>query len=374
MGRHISDWDLATSATPAEVALLFPKTFMTGEKYGTVTVLTSEDPVEVTTFRTEGAYSDGRRPESVEFVTSLEEDLSRRDFTINSMAASPAGEVIDPFGGAADIENRTIRCVGDPESRFSEDALRMFRAFRFRAQLGFSIEPETLSAIYANASKAGLISAERVRVELEKTLMSDMPETAAEMIKAGLLSRYLAEDAEAPRGLEEIAGLPAEPVLRWCAFCFALLDTGAISSAAEFLREMRLDSKTASACSRALSIPVFPETRQEIKRLLAGYGVNAVRCAAAAATATATATAAASRNADKGDNGGGAGLSALSMTDEIIASGECFSLSCLAVTGSDLIALGHQPGREIGKTLDMLLSHVLEHPEDNVREVLLKKL
>jgi len=353
IGRHISDWDVASSATPEEVARLFPKTFMTGVKYGTVTVLTPGSSVEVTTFRTDGEYNDGRRPDSVEFVTNLREDLSRRDFTINAMAASSAGELIDPFEGLADIRNRIIRCVGDPDLRFSEDALRMFRAFRFSAQLGFSIEPETLRAIQANADRAGLISAERIRVELEKTLMSDKPEMTSEIITAGLLNRYLSLQAVVLAGIERIALLPSEPLLRWYAFCKLLLSAGLITSPTEFLRELRLDGKTISACTTAQTITDFPDGRLEIKKLLAKHGADAVRCAAAAHDTTEPSP-------------------CVVKTDEIIGSGECFSLRNLAIAGSDLIAAGHLPGPGLGATLQMLLDHVVERPEDNTREILLE--
>ena len=352
MGRPVNDWDVATSATPVDVARLFPKTFLTGEKFGTVTVLTPEDQVEVTTFRTEGAYRDGRRPENVEFVSNLDEDLSRRDFTINAMAVSPKGELVDPFGGIGDIESRVVRCVGGPNTRFGEDSLRMFRAFRFSAQLGFGIERETLQAIYANADRAKLISAERVRVELEKALMSHRPEMAGEMVKIGLLSRYLDKIGKNPGKLKRIALLPVEPAIRWCAFCAVLLEEGFIASAAEFLWEMRLDGKTTRTCSHALSITVFPKDNIGIKILFALYGVDVVRCAAGAHDTL-------------------AGGSALKRAGELIASGECFSLNRLAVSGSDLIAIGHPPGRELGISLERLLSHVIENPGDNARDVLL---
>ena len=353
MGRPVNDWDVATAATPVDIARLFPKTFLTGEKFGTVTVLTPEDQVEVTTFRTEGAYYDGRRPAHVEFVSSLEEDLSRRDFTINAMAMSSDGELVDPFGGIKDIENRVIRCVGGPNTRFSEDSLRMFRAFRFSAQLGFDIEQETLLAIYANANRAKLISTERIRVELEKTLMSHKPEIAGEMVKIGLMSRYVASVGRNPADLERIAKLPMESAIRWCAFCAILARERLIGSAAEFLRDVRLDGKTIRTCLRALSITDFPDDSIGIKALCAKCGVDSVRCAAAASEAI---------------NGG----SALQRVGEIIASGECFSLNKLAVTGSDLIAAGHPPGRELGLSLEKLLAHVIERPEDNVREALLE--
>jgi len=353
MGRAVRDWDVATSATPVEVARLFPKTFLTGEKFGTVTVLTRNDQVEITTFRTEGAYKDGRRPEHVEFVPSLEEDLSRRDFTINAMAVSPDGGLVDPHGGFKDIENRIIRCVGGPNTRFREDSLRMFRAFRFSAQLGFEIEQDTLRAIYANADRAKLISTERVRVELEKTLMSHRPEMAGEMVKIGLLCRYVTKTSKNPDNLEKIAKLPMEQMLRWCAFCAALLEERFISSAMEFLREMRLDGRTIRTCSQALSINELPEDSVGIKALFAKYGVDAVRCAAAAR--------------DTLSDG-----AALQRAGRVIASGECFSLNKLAVTGSDLIAIGHPPGRELGQALEKLLAHVIGRPEDNTREALLE--
>jgi len=380
MGRSVRDWDIAASATPEEIARVFPKTFLTGEKYGTVTVLTAGDAVEVTTFRADGEYHDGRRPESVEFVGSLDQDLSRRDFTVNAMAVSQTGQMIDPFGGLADIEGHVIRCVGEPDLRFGEDALRMFRAYRFSAQLGFVIEPETMRAICGNAERAKAVSAERVRVEVEKTLMSQEPEAVGQMIEAGLLDRYLtARQGDAKQGdgssacqaeesppclalpscldLRRLALLPEEPVFRWCALCALLLEAHYITSASEFLRGLRLDAKTVKICSSALSIPGFPEDRTEIKRLLSKHGEEAVRCAAAVVV-----------QEDKQ----GTSCPVSSRVEEIIESGECFTLSKLTITGSDLIAHGYSPGQELGTTLSKLLGHVIEHPEDNTREILLK--
>jgi len=349
IGRHVHDWDIATSASPGDVSRLFTKAFKTGEKFGTVTVLTPEGKVEVTTFRTEGSYLDGRRPESVEFVSCLDEDLSRRDFTMNAMAVSIDEVLTDPFGGLEDIKNRVIRCVGDPEKRFGEDALRMFRAYRFSAELGFLIERETQHAIYANADKARFISAERIHVELEKTLLSQRPEVAGEMIGAGLLGSFVTSCRVA---LEKLTELPAEPMLRWCAFCAILQGAGGIASASAFLRGLKLDRATVKSCADALTIPDFPASRTGIKRLIATHGVNAIRCAAAANEAL-------------------SGVPALARVDEVIGSGECCSLKDMAVSGGDLIYIGHPPGKELGKTLDKLLEHVIEFPGDNDREVLL---
>ncbi len=175
LGRRPNDWDVASSARPEEVLALFPRCVPTGLRHGTVTVLSRGGAVEVTSFRAEGAYSDHRRPDSVAFGCSLEEDLARRDLTVNAMAMDAAGNVTDPFGGRADLERRLLRCVGAPERRFSEDALRMLRTVRFSAQLGFGVEAETLRAVRELAPLAASLSAERVRDELIKTLRSPRP-------------------------------------------------------------------------------------------------------------------------------------------------------------------------------------------------------
>jgi hypothetical protein len=210
---------------------------------------------------------------------------------MNAIAVSISGELVDPFGGVEDIGNRVIRCVGSPDDRFAEDALRMFRAYRFSAELGFDIEPETIASIGRNAVKAALISAERVRVELEKTLLSPRPEISGDMIKTGLLASYISEAGECPGGLAKLAALPVEAAPRWCAFCSLLIDGGSICSAGEFLRGMRLDSNTVKICNSALSVDgsLIEEVihdRIAVKRLLAKHGAAAVRCAAAACRPT----------------------------------------------------------------------------------------
>jgi len=366
MGRPVHDWDIATSAAPVEVARLFPKTVMTGERFGTVIVILRESAVELTTFRTEGEYQDGRHPDNVEFASNINEDLSRRDFTINAMAESLEGELIDPFGGIEDIRGGIIRCVGGPNTRFSEDALRMFRALRFGAEFGFEIEPDTLHAIYANAPAAARISAERIRVEIEKTLLSPRPEIAGEMIKIGLFDRYISVFGKNPGGLEKIAKLPGEPTLRWCAFCAVLLDKRYINTAAEFLHAMRLDKKTIKTFLHALDIDAFPGDRTEVKRLLSKNDPGVVRCAAAISDILDEEPAWENTDSDVPGE-----VSALDNTDNIIASGECTTLGGLAITGRDLLADGHPPGRELGKTLNKLLDNVIENPENNDRETLL---
>lgn len=217
LGRAPGDWDVTTSALPETVMTLFQKVVPTGVKHGTVTVLLGEMSLEVTTFRREGDYADGRRPAAVRFDAGLTEDLGRRDFTVNAMALGRDGTVIDPFGGRPDLERKLIRCVGEADRRFREDALRMFRAVRFAAQLGFTIEGETLSAIRRNADRAELLSAERVRAEVEKTLLGGRPELAALPVELGMLARFGAEAVRLDlRSLRTAAPTPAS---RWSAFC-----------------------------------------------------------------------------------------------------------------------------------------------------------
>ncbi len=219
LGRTPGDYDVCTSARPEQVTALFARTVPTGIKHGTVTVLTEDGPVEVTTFRREGGYADGRHPDGVAFDVGLTEDLARRDFTVNAMALGEEGEVIDPFGGQADLEEGLIRCVGDPDRRFGEDALRMLRAVRFAAQLGFAIHPETEEAIRRNAPRVALVSGERIKVEMEKTLLSPRPERAGDLLRWGLLA-HLWPERNCP-DLTGLKDLPPLPIPRWRGFCTA---------------------------------------------------------------------------------------------------------------------------------------------------------
>ena len=217
LGRTPSDYDVTTAARPEQVMALFDRTVPTGVKHGTVTVLTEDGPVEVTTFRREGGYADGRHPDGVSFDAGLAEDLARRDFTINAMAMDGAGDVTDLWGGRADLAAGIVRCVGEADARFAEDALRMLRAVRFAAQLGFRLEEATEAALIRNAPRAALVSAERIRVEVEKTLLSPRPERVGDMVRWGLLS-HLWPERQVP-DLSGLGELPAEPAARWPAFC-----------------------------------------------------------------------------------------------------------------------------------------------------------
>lgn len=348
------DWDICTSALPEEIMELFPESRPTGLKHGTVTVVLGNKSAEVTTFRTEGDYRDHRRPDSVTFVSDLISDLGRRDFTMNAIALSPDGMISDPFGGIGDIANRTIKCVGDPNVRFGEDALRMFRALRFSARLGFNIEYGTLSAIENKACLVSELAPERVRDELEKILLTALPETVSAVISFGLLGRYIPETGLKMPNFSAISGLQKKALPRWAAFSIMLQKFGFISSVEDFLLSLRLDGRTVRCCeaaSQMLDCPA-PEDKLSWKRYLNKYGVDAVSCAAI------TYDAINGTNCEKD-------------LKAVLKSGECFSVKHLAVTGDDLLSLGLR-GPELGEMLSFLLDYVMEYPGNNRREILLE--
>ena len=193
LGRVPDDWDITTSATPFETKALFERTFDTGIEHGTITVLLGKDAFEVTTYRVDGKYEDSRHPKEVTFTRSLQEDLLRRDFTINAMAYNETEGLVDVFGGIEDLNAKIIRCVGNAKARFGEDALRILRAVRFAAQLGFEIEEETRKGIMELAPTLANISAERIQVELIKMLVSPNPAMLRTAYELGITKIILPE-------------------------------------------------------------------------------------------------------------------------------------------------------------------------------------
>ncbi|MCI5754504.1 MAG: hypothetical protein MR033_07820 [Clostridiales bacterium] len=353
LGIRPADWDVCTNALPEEIMEIFPNCRDTGSRCGTVTVYEHGHAVEVTTFRTETGYSDHRRPDSVVFTADLTGDLQRRDFTINAIALPLAGIVVDPYDGRADLERGVIRCVGDPMLRMGEDALRLFRAFRFAARFGFAIEPDTLEAIRARAYLCPMIAPERIRTELEKTLLTAQPETVQDMIDAGLLDHLLDRRGDCVRQLRRIALLPKHRQRRWAALCCVLEENRLIGSAEQLMRALRMDAATTRAVSLASSVcrMSLPKSRYEWKRLLSVQGVESALCCAAAADTL-------------------FGGCHTKLLRSVLKSGECFSLKRLAVTGDDLLQAGFR-GPAVGTELSMLLEHVLREPSSNERETLL---
>ena len=334
--RRPNDWDVATAAAPEAVTELFERTVPTGIRHGTVTVLYGGSACEVTTYRVEGAYSDHRRPDSVRFTSRLEEDLSRRDFTINAMAMDASLTLTDPFGGREDLSRRLIRCVGDARERFTEDALRMLRAVRFAAQLDFALDSAALEAIAGCAPLCSALSPERVAAELRAVLASRDPDMVWLMADLGLLNAWLT-----PREGERthLGALPR--CARLAHFCSDLSRCGSITSTDTFLRSLRMDTRSVKTCSAAAEI--IASGSRDYKRLLRDYGEDAVLAAYPKSR----------------------------RLRAVLRSGECWSLASLAITGGELAALGYA-GRELGEELRRLLEHVIDCPEDNRPEILCK--
>lgn len=334
--RRPNDWDVATAAAPEAVTELFERTVPTGIRHGTVTVLYGGSACEVTTYRVEGAYSDHRRPDSVRFTSRLEEDLSRRDFTINAMAMDASLAITDPFGGREDLSRRLIRCVGDARERFTEDALRMLRAVRFAAQLDFALDSAALEAIAGCAPLCSALSPERVAAELRAVLASRDPDMVWLMADLGLLDAWLT-----PREGERthLGALPR--CARLAHFCNDLSRCGSITSTDTFLRSLRMDTRSVKICSAAAEI--LASGSRDYKRLLRDYGEDAVLAAYPKSR----------------------------RLRAVLRSGECWSLASLAITGGELAALGYA-GRELGEELRRLLEHVIDCPEDNRPEILCK--
>lgn len=372
LDRKPGDWDITTSARPQEVKELFRRTIDTGIQHGTVTVMMDRTGYEVTTYRIDGEYEDGRHPKQVEFTSSLIEDLKRRDFTINAMAYSHETGIVDEFGGVEDLNAKTIRCVGDPMERFTEDALRILRAIRFSAQLDFTIEEQTWNAIRVIAPNIAKVSKERIQVELTKLLLSDHPEKIREVYETGI-SPYISENFDSLNWkMAEIpTTLPKEKYVRWAGFlrCANAYDVNgtlmpqpipsvtevpeSASRAVKILRDLKLDNDTIGRVKTLVSWSgvELPETPEAVRRAMSRM------------------------EAEVWD-----ALMELNeysekihvLTEEIRTAGDCLDLKHLAVKGQDLIKAGVQPGKALGVTLNQMLDDVLSHPDHNEKEYLLE--
>ena len=334
LDRIPGDYDVTTSALPEQVMELFEHTIPTGVKHGTVTVIVEGEAVEVTTLRGETGYSDGRHPDGVRFGVSLEEDLARRDFTVNAMAIRPDGLLADPFRGWNDLRARLIRCVGEPHRRFEEDALRMLRGVRFGAQLGFQIEKNTYKAMRDCACKVKNLAAERARVEVEKTLLSPRPERLGEMFELGLLAPWYTGETPELTGL---GGVACDRLARWAVLCARLGD-------GEFPARLKADGRLRRACAGGLELyrSGLPEGDREWRHALANYDAESCRAAAAISGRPGT----------------------VKQLEQVLAGSPCVRVADLALSGGELMKLGYT-GADIGRVQRQLLERVLDEPACN---------
>ena len=402
LGRLPSDWDITTSATPYETKELFPRTFDTGIKHGTVTVLFDKEGFEVTTYRIDGDYEDSRHPKEVTFTSSLEEDLKRRDFTINAMAYNSKSGLIDIFGGMEDIEKGIIRCVGNAEERFTEDALRMLRAVRFSAQLGYRIEEATASAIRRLAPNLRHSSAERIQAELVKLVTSAHPDYLRTAYETGITKQVLPEfdlcmetEQNNPHHcysvgehiLHSMQEIEADKVLRLGMLFHDIakpqtltVDEEGITHnkkhpqvgakmTREILRRLKFDNDTIDKVVKIVryhdeEVGLSPAgVRRAVNRM--GEDIFPMLFAVRRADISAQSDYLREEKLQK--------LTYLQeLYDGILRRQECLSLKDLAVTGRDLITLGIPAGPQIGELLQELLILVLEEPERNNREELLR--
>ena len=347
LGREPEDWDIATSATPMEVKALFKRTYDTGIEHGTVTVRESGQSFEVTTFRADGSYEDFRHPKEVFFTKDIYEDLKRRDFTMNALAYHPKTGFIDPSGGVEDIKAGVIRGVGAPAERFREDALRMLRAVRFSAQLGFCVEGETLTAVYENAPLLRYISAERVREELQKAICGRHLDALALLWETGLLRQVSPElsyklSGEGQSLISKLKSMRKDPMLRWAAV-LSYLDEP--EKAMQDLKFSNKHLKTVSLLCRERSLSLSPDG-YSIKKEVFRIGLEEFRLLLEF----------------RKEEGLAAVAEAL---DGILERGECIFMRDMKINGDELIKLGVQKGADVGRMLNVLLDAVHRTPELN---------
>lgn len=404
LDRVPGDWDITTSALPEQVKELFHRTVDTGIQHGTVTVMMGKEGFEVTTYRVDGEYHDGRHPDAVTFTRSLEEDLKRRDFTINAMAYHPEHGLVDLFGGMEDINRKIIRCVGDPVERFTEDALRMLRAVRFSAQLGFTVEENTKAALARMSGNLEHVSAERIQTELVKLLVSDHPEKIQDAYELGITKVILPEfDAmmettqETPHHcynvgehtIHALMNIPADKVLR---LTMLFHDTGKPArktvdpdGTAHFkghayvseeltksiMHRLKFDNDTLRKVSKLVLYhdDRMPATMKHVRRAMNRISAELFPYYMKVRMADTLAQSDYQRD-KKLENL--AGIE--ECYQEILEKKQCVSLKELKVNGQDLIAAGIEKGPKIGQTLQTLLQEVIEEPEKNTREYLLARI
>lgn len=359
LGEIPNDWDVTTSALPEEVLEVFgdERTIPTGLKHGTVTVMKNRSPIEITTFRIDGAYSDSRHPEQVTFSDRISDDLSRRDFTVNALAWNKENGIVDCFDGISDLKAGVIRAVGVPEKRFEEDALRILRAYRFSARLGFAIEEKTRNALISGAPRLKNISRERISSEICRLVIAKDAYSVLKMLEADGIFPYIFDGAPyklpSDAVLHRINELPTEFEDR----LGFLLRGSSEEDIQAWLKGLRLSNRQfrdiMTLADTEAMVPTAPATEYESRKLLSSYGDLTERALHIASLhgvdtdQTAAEVARAQKN------------------------GDCVSIGALAVGGKDLIAEGIASGAALGKILSGLLELVLHDPSKNTRESLL---
>ncbi len=401
-GKEPHDWDLTTSALPEQMKACFSQYHVieTGIQHGTLTVMIDHMPLEITTYRIDGSYTDHRRPDSVTFASRVEDDLSRRDFTVNAMAYHPQEGLVDCFGGAADLQAGRIACVGDPEARFQEDGLRILRAMRFSSVLHFSIAPETAEAIHRMKSLLQNISAERIFSELTKLLcgvgaseiLREYADVLFEILPA--LQPMYGFDQKNPHHcydvyehtLHVIDGVPQEPMLRWAALlhdagkpaAFFENETGGhfyghakfsmdiTQNAMHTLKSDRKTLDTVLALVEQHDVCFSPNAERILKRLVNRYGFEWTKMLLHLHKADVAAQAVQHRAERIAETD-----HLFAMIAELEAADACLSLKHLAVSGKDLMALGIPQGKAIGEALHTLLEQVMDGTLPNETNALL---
>lgn len=345
MGKEPNDWDITTSATPDEMLEIFAsegiRTIPTGLKHGTVSVLLDGITYECTTYRIEGEYSDSRHPDFVEFTRDICDDLSRRDFTVNAIAAHPSGEFIDVFGGISDIENRIIRCVGNPRERFTEDALRILRALRFSATLGFKIDKATFDAAFITKKGLANVSIERKMTEIAKMIVSSgADEGIKSMFKLGL-ENYVIKGLKKPK--IPLLTVPATFESRMAAL---LSGTDGVD-----LSALKLSKKQILGIKALMEKPIFDGLEDSeilARRVIRYYGDMAREVCEFYGR-----------------------MSLKTLVEKEISRGACVSISSLAINGTHLISLGVEK-HKISSYLTAALELVIEFPEKNNEQDLIE--
>ena len=352
------DFDVTTSAIPAEIKELFSRTVDIGIKHGTVAVIVKGEKIEVTTFRVDGKYLDSRRPESVSFTKNIEEDLSRRDFTINAIAYNPRSGFCDPFSGRKDIQNRLIRCVGKAGERFGEDALRMVRAVRFAATLGFEVDEKIIDCISRLKPRLSAVSIERISEETRMLLLGAHPEALIIAEQTGILPYMLIggdlDTENLSDVVRQIKKCPKDYPMR-----FALLLSGICKNYCDVLVGSKLAGKVIKTVRIYLTYlhKEIKCDKYEIKKILRDMPIDLFDNLL---TLKEIVTPNVSMNTVR------------HLKNEIVEARECYDLKCLAVKGEDLVAIGVKPGQQMGHTLERMLARVMRCPKMNDKEKLLE--